>query len=361
MLSHVSVKYFKQAVNASSYRETNLDISCRCPICGDSKVKKNSKRLHLYKKGDVELINCFNAGCSCENKTIYSFLKDFYPSLLPQYKRETFGTKMKELKKSSSFELADDSWKKSSDPENLDCSQDLVDSSKNESPELADDSWKNESNPVTFDNSLYTLPVVFDLKPFFEPLSQEMKEYLRNRKIEPSEKWYKAKTNIKISEITYNIKDYLVIPLYLNGNMYGFYSRSISEKKFITFISTVGYKVWNWFDIDKSKNVYIFEAIFDALSTGLDNIIANLGAKLPQERLDELKSPIFCLDNDKTGIETSIKYAEQGHKVFIMPSIYKEKDFNELKNNHPSLDIPELVKNNTFKGMPAITRLKLKL
>jgi len=322
MLDHKSIKYFKMAVNASDYKETAGDIACRCPICGDSKKKKNSKRLHLYNKGntDTDFVSCFNAGCACENKTMYTFLRDFYPQLLPAYKKETFGDKIDNLKQNVTL-------------------GDLVQHDK-----LTIKPKENKPD------SLY------DLNVYFEPLTDEYINYLKS-----NHTWYKGKENIIIGEITYNIKDYLVIPLICDNLCYGFYSRSIKEKTFITFVSTLGFKVWNWFDIDKSKPTYIFEAIFDGISSGKKNIIANLGAKLPEERLKELKDAIFCLDNDKTGIETSIKYAEQGYKVFVMPSVFQEKDFNELKLNHPNLDISKMIDENVFKGISAITRLKTKI
>jgi len=321
MLNHISIKYFKLAVNASSYKTSNLDIACKCPICGDSKKKSNSKRLHLYKKGDLELVNCFNAGCSVQNKTVYSFLRDFYPDLLSQYKKETFGNKIEYLKQEQTLGS-------------------MIDK--------------------TIVKEKQSGPVVYDLKEFFEPLTDPYKEYLAKRGITPNigGMWYKGKTNIKIGEITYAIKDYLVVPLYYMDKCYGFYSRDINAKTFITFISTPGYKVWNWYGINKEKSVYIFEAIFDAISSGLHNIVANLGAKIPNERLKELKEPVFVLDNDKTGIEMSIEYAKAGHKVYVQPAQYKEKDFNELMLNRPDLDLSELIKNNTFTGISAVTRLK---
>lgn len=326
MLNHKSIKYFKMAVNASSYKETNLDVACKCPLCGDSTKKNNSKRLHLYKKGDLELINCFNAGCSCENKTIYSFLRDFYPHLLPAYKKETFGDKIENLRQHQTL-------------------GDLV------------------LHGAKSIKTVEPKPSLFNLEAFFEPLTDNYVNYLHNRGIIPhfNNTWYKGKENIKIGDITYNIKDYLIIPLLCDGLCYGFYSRSIEKKDFITFVSTVGFKVWNWFEINKKMPVYIFEAIFDGMSTGKKNIIANLGAKLPEDRLKQLKDPIFCLDNDKTGIEMGIKYAEQGYKVFVMPNVFPEKDFNELKLNRPELDIGKMIDENTYKGISAITRLKAKL
>ena len=326
MLDHKSIKYFKMAVNAKDYKETNLDIACRCPICGDSKKKLNSKRLHLYNKGntDTDFVSCFNAGCPCENKTMYTFLRDFYPHLLPAYKKETFGDKIENLKQHQSL-------------------GDLVSigaiTKKDEEPK----------------------PLLYDLSMYFEPLTEEYLTYLKGRKIGANfnTTWYKGKENIKIGEITYNIKNYLIIPLICDDLCYGFYSRSIKEKDFITFISTPGFKVWNWFYIDKNKPTYIFEAIFDAISTGKKNIVANLGAKLPEERLKQLREPVFCLDNDKTGRTSSIHYAEQGYKVFVMPIVFNNiKDFNELALKYPNLDISKMIDENTYKGISAITRLK---
>ena len=323
MLNHKNIKYFKMAVNATAYKESDLDIACKCPICGDSNKKANSKRLHLYKKGDLELVNCFNAGCPVENKTMYSFLRDFYPHLLTAYKKETFSDKIENLKQNCTL-------------------GDLL-----EKTVQKDDIY----------------PALYDLNEYFEELSSEYIDYLSNRKITPhfGGTWYKGKQDVTIQDIRYNIKDKLIIPLYCNNKVYGFYSRSITKKDFITFISTPGYKVWNWYNIDRHKPCYIFEGIFDGISTGLRNIIANLGAKIPSARLKELNDPIFCLDNDKTGISMSIEYAKSGYKVYIQPDMYKEKDFNELKLNHPDLDIASLISNNIYSGLSAITRLKLKL
>lgn len=330
MLNPKSIKYFKMAINSSNYKETPSDIACKCPICGDSKKKQNSKRLHLYTKDnvDTDFVSCFNAGCPCTNKNMYTFLRDFYPQLLPAYKKEMFNDKMNDLKQNVSL------------------------------AELA-----NTTNIKNITPKSEITPDLYKLDEYFEPLTEEYIEYLKSRDIKPNfnHEWFKAKKDIMIGSTLYGIKDYLVIPLVCNNLYYGFYSRSIHEKDFITFIGTTGFKVWNWFDIDKNNTTYIFEGIFDAISSGKKNIIANLGAKLPEERLKDLKKPVFCLDNDKTGKKTSIEYAEQGYDVFVMPSVFEEKDINELKINHPELDIPKMIDDNTFNGISAITRLKIKL
>jgi len=388
MLDHVSVKYFKMAVNATKYTESANDIACRCSVCGDSATKQNSKRLHLYRKNDLELVNCFNGSCPAQNRTVYSFLRDFYPDLLPRYRKETFKSKIDNIAGEATLgsvitnitnptELAPD-WESSF---NKNIKQESSNSNSN-STSTSEETWDTnnqdsfcsdwENSEISTGSEVLIPPSLelYDLEKFFKPLTSEYIQYLENRGIEVQDYFRVGKENISIpnpsnpKESTfYYINDYLVIPLYIPGttNLYGFYSRDIKTKKFITFISTTGYKVWNWFNIDKKKPVHIFEGIFDAMSSGLDNVIANLGAKIPQQRLDELDDPVFCLDNDKTGLENSIDYANSGYKVFVQPRLFQEKDLNELKLNNPGLDIADMVKSNIFTGISGSTRLKMKL
>lgn len=60
------------------------DIECRCPVCGDSR-KGNKRRLHLYQKGEVINVNCFNGDCRVKNYTPYRFFKEFTPSIFQQF------------------------------------------------------------------------------------------------------------------------------------------------------------------------------------------------------------------------------------------------------------------------------------
>jgi hypothetical protein len=124
--------------------------------------------------------------------------------------------------------------------------------------------------------------------------------------------------------------------------------------------ANTGFKVWNWFNVDKSKPVYIFEGIFDAISSGLDNVIALMGAKLPQERLKELKQPVFVLDNDKTGLTNSLLYCKSA-PVYIQPQMYVEKDMNSLMQGHPNLDLQQMITSNLYSGIGAEVRIKSQL
>lgn len=330
MLDRTDVKYFKLAVGAQNIKkETDVDIAARCPVCSADDRWKNTSRLHLYVKGTVTNVNCFSGDCPITNKSVYSFLREFYPQFLPNYKRDNFGNTIDKLKSMK------------------DEPSDVFASFKKEEP-------KKEKPVITQDLSAFMTPI--------EDVPEAL-AYINGRKIEYTGKfgkWYYGHQNLKIGEVTYPITGAVIIPLYYEEEMYGFYSRSIHDKSFYTYMSehNIGYKIWNWFNVDKDKPVYIFEAIFDAISSGYDNIIACMGAKLPDERLAELKQPIFVLDDDVTGKKNSIEYANLNHKVFVSPEGLA-KDMNEnLKNG---INTRELIANNLFTGISAITRIKAKL
>lgn len=317
------VKFFKMAIGQVK-SENEHDIVARCPICGDSRYSKNKARLHLYEKNGVTLVNCFNGDCKCQNMSMYKFLKTFYPSLLFQYKQETFRENLKNAK-GDYFGRAE--W-------------------------LNDNEVKNE----VCNHGIQTL----DLSQYFGDISQAF-DYLKSRGIKYTEefgKWYFGNQDLVIDGKKYKLTNSLIIPLYINGKMYGFYSRNIKEKVFYTFIhpSAVGYKIWNWFNIDKDKPVYIFEGIFDALSAykfGLKNVIACMGAKIPDERLKELKDPIFCLDNDETGLKNILEYSKK-YKVCVFKSKYK--DCNEMMLNN--VNVKDVILSNIVTGIVAQVKIR---
>ena len=332
MINHIDKKFFLLAVGSENIgKDSDVDIAVRCPVCGDSKTKKNSKRLHLYEKNGKTLCNCFNGNCDVQNNSVYTFLKNHYPNLLEQYKRENFFNTIQ---------------KATSENQNSDVFADI---------KIKD---KTEITTVNIEGCF------IDIRDFE---ATDAIEYVRKRGLNYDEsnfgKWYYCKTDLKIDDIIYKTADSLVIPLYKENKIYGFYSRKLREKNFATYMhpANIGYKIWNWFNIKKDKKCYIFEAIFDSTSSGHLNIIAALGAKIPQERIDELSEPIFCLDNDRTGLLNSLEYAKKGYKVVIFPDNYKEKDYNELHLKNPELDIKKFIEDNTYSGIMAETIIKLKL
>lgn len=333
-MNPVDIRYFKLAVGESRIKHSSQnDIQARCPICGDSKYSKSKARLHLYEKNGLTLVNCFNE-CAVQNKTMYKFLKQFYPSLLDAYKKETFDDKFTELKKSR----VDD----------FDSSLLLGD---------LDLSLPKESEDKTLHPE-----VLFDLSSKFAT-SEKVYEYVEGRGLEwfpQFGKIFLGNQALTIDGKFYNLKDFIIIPLYYKDKMYGFYSRSLTEHKFYTYIpdKNSGWKIWNYFNIDRTKPVYVFEGIFDALAayvSGITNVIACLGATPPLDKLQGLDL-VFCLDNDRTGIVNAIKYSKD-YKVVVYDNKYK--DVNEMLK--AGLDVKTIITNSQYQGIFAKVKLQRKL
>lgn len=332
MIDKINKKYFFLAVGSSNIgKNHDNDITVRCPICGDSTTKKHSARLHLYSKNNVDLVHCFNGGCALNEKnfTMHGFLKSFYPSLFDSYKSETSMNSLNKLLNKDAFD-------------------EIIEIKKNIPKE----------KPITTHN----------LFEYFSPIDKHMNalNYLGNRGYfynEKHGKFYFGIQDLQIGDKLYKITNCIIIPLYFEDEMYGFYSRNITNKEFWTYMPEVniGYKIFNWFNIDKDKEVYIFEGIFDALSSGLENVIALMGAKIPEDRLKELKKPIFVLDNDKTGLINSLSYSKRGYAVYVQPDKYKEKDMNEFMLNHKELNISDVIKQNIYSGIMAQVKIQQKL
>ncbi len=340
MISNINKRYFLLAVSGTKIGKTsNVDIAVRCPICGDSQKNKNSTRLHLYHKNGKDGIQCFNGDCEINGRVVnvYNFLKNFYPNLLENYKRENFIQNMNHLSADSIDVFADIA-------ENIKSNQQSIQT--------------NQQKPVLTHNLFQYFENIIEHEEAISYLAKRGFDYF-NSKYD----WYFGKQDLKIGDKLYKLTNALIIPLYYGDEMYGFYSRNIYNKEFFTYMpeQNIGFKIFNWFQIDKKEETLITEGIFDCLSINYQNKIALMGAKIPEERLKELSNPIFVLDNDKTGILNSIEYAKRGFKVYIQPNDYREKDMNELMLNHPNLDIYQMIKENTFSGILAVVKLQAKL
>ena len=340
MLSPIDIKYFKLAVGNAT-KDSDTDIAVKCPICGDSKIHKNSKRLHLYQKNNITLVKCFNGGCEVNNN-MYNFLKFYYPYLLSDYKNEMYTQKIKDFRPVGAVDFETDLAK---------C--DFLDS-------------KSVSNSINLACNLNCdLPKseasfkIFQINSFLDPISEATKDFLKSRKIinySDFGDFFSGKSFTHNGKY-YGISDFLVIPFYYKSNIYGFYSRSLTEKKFVTCCLNEGYSIWNYFNVDLNSDLYIFEGILDALSFyelyGIKNIIALNTSKISEARLKEIKKPIFCLDNDSTGIKSMLNYVKNPNvKVITYPKDLECKDFNDILLKCPNFK-PEFE-----SGIKAMLKLK---
>jgi len=338
-LDYLSIKYFKLAIDASSIKkDTNYEISSNCPLCNDRK-----HRLHLYRpKGfNQDVVHCFNDGCTLSEKhhNMINFLKLVKPEIINAYKREKFQDTVNAIKSNSNSTNTDLNIK------------DII-----------------EKNTGILNSKEQTQQKT-DLKLPLDKLFQKCKDskectlYCQLRGFEPKDDWYYSTDKFfTINEKTVFLENFLIIPIYFDGKYKGFYSRSIKEKKFSTFLLPGIEKIWVSSPNVISKNIEIItEGVFDAISSGFEKSGAMLSASLSEEYLMELnKDCIIALDNDKTGIQKSIKFIEKGFKVFIPPDNWKYKDFNEAVQSGINLEkIKKIILNNSYSGILGLTKLKM--
>lgn len=397
MIDRADVKYFKLQVQESNIKSENLvDIQACCPVCGDSHYG-NKARLHLYHKNNLTFVNCFNGGCPVENRTMFTFLRDFFPDLLPNYKRETFQTRMNSLKEefgSSKSDIPQNAFGdiskektnffddlptnltqhvnelkepkvtqnafgnlKTSEPKKDNCSNDLVKDIK-------------EIKRIQPKNKIETLALQKVLLPFE---NSEAHKYLSSRGLEHNKKYgdfFYSRNDLTLDDEKLIINNSIIVPCYYNNEIYGFYSRNINKKYFHTFIwKNTGYKIWNYFNQEPNKRTYVFEGVFDQMQSSLDlnneaNIIASMGQKISDERIKDIEEfgceVVFVLDQDKTGLMNALDYAKRGFSVYVPPQKYKGKDINTLKldYNLTPEEMKTIIKENIFKGIQAQIKLK---
>lgn len=344
MLNPTDILYFKMAIGQDRIKsETPTDISARCPICGDSKYSKNKARLHLYEKNGKTFVNCFNE-CSCVNKTVLTFLRDYYPNLYDGYKREVFKDQLNFIKKSynDTIEKADKSVKKSLGS-------------------LLTESFDQDKT----DTYSFKPLITFELD-CFEDSPSEVRKYYNERGLDYKSdvfgKSFISRTKLIIDNKNYPLENFIIIPFYVDNKWYGFYSRSLTEHKFFTYMpeKNTGFKIWNLYNVNVNETVYVFEGIFDALSAfqnGIKNVIACCGATPPIDIIKSFKKVVFCLDNDKTGIVNSIKYLKEGYSVVNWQN--KFKDCNEMLKK--GVDIKNEIEYNTVHDILGVVRLQSKL
>ena len=214
---------------------------------------------------------------------------------------------------------------------------------------------------------------VFELPEDFIKASDSFKgsEYIKGRNLNPEDYYYSAKW-VKIAGKDIPVKNCIIIPLWVNESeriVYGFQARSIESKFFYTYIppENSGFKAWNWYGVDRTKPTFIFESVFDALSSGLprDCISAALGSDLIEERAEELSEAIYCFDNqrfDYTSKVKSVELLKKGNRVFVWPIEIVEKDTNDFiraSEENTKSKLAKIILTNIESGMNGIMRIKL--
>jgi ribonucleotide reductase alpha subunit len=208
--------------------------------------------------------------------------------------------------------------------------------------------------------------VIDDFENPFQEIDSEAIEYLEKRKVLSEIKRrniqvYQAK-NLNVFDMY--LDNFIIFPLLReDGTWFGFQGRSLVGKQFITKLFDESLpKAWNIFQTDKTKEVFVCESIFDALSTGQDNSMAVLGSS--SEILSKYKRDyVICLDNynfDMKAKQSYRKYVDEGFKAFMWPKEIEYKDFNEMlvNGNFKPEQIKILINENIEEGLPAQVTLR---
>ena len=384
-LDPMNTKYFRYAVGSSIGKDTPTDIQARCIVCGDSETDARQKRLHLYVKPryETDIVHCFNCGWK---GNMYQFLKETNTPLYEQYRKENRENSFNSLRSKrdvqdvskfeGNFSVGDYDYSRSPDVSSDGISSDAVPTELPTEPRVEDNSSTSGIPDAPRDEFLgKSIPDhVFELPLEFERADQNPNatKYLEGRRLKPSD--YFFSTNwVKIDGKDIPVKNCIIIPLWVNEAeriAYGFQARSIESKFFYTYIppENSGWKVWNWYKIDRTVPTFVFESVFDARSSGLpeDRITAALGSDLIDERAAELHEVIYCFDNqryDYTSKVKSVELLKEGKRVFVWPVEVLEKDTNDWLKNHPkhtANTMAAMILSNIRTGMDGIMRIKLK-
>ncbi len=290
----------------------------RCVICGDSKKNPYKKRGWILDGEEYDNLEYYCHNCGYKDSFKW-FLKENETGVYEGYRK-------KEKKKY--FENIKQTFK--------------------------------SKTPKIFDTRINIRFVELNKNNFISVLDhKESFKYCRSRKLpfEVTKKLYYC-NNPKLPT-----HEMLIFPYYDNfDRVYGFQGRKINIKKFHTW-SQENLKIYNIFNVDGSKPVYIFESIID--SVFVRNSIAMIGGDVPQIILEKIKNPIFVYDNDrhKETFNKIKKNIEEGHKVVIWPKDLEYNDPNEMvvKGCYTLDKLQRTIEANTYYGFEAKTILGLNM
>ena len=316
-LNFINEKYFKMLNQGVSGNKN--DLACQCHICGDSKTKRK-KRLHLFTKDNVhDSIHCFNCGFS---SSAYNYFKEFHSEYFSQYKKELGANKISSLKDVDLSEFAEN---------------------------------EHKAEPISLEA----------FKSIFNPLSSASIEYLKSRNFSSKdiEKMIVLEGNgvVELFGKKVNLNGFIVIPLINEDNLvFGYQARNIKEKKFLTIILKDFPKLWGLNSIKNTNQLYIFESIFDAVSSGFDSTLAVLGITSAKNILENYKEATVFFDNqylDEASHKTCLELAKEGYKIVIWDKNVKAKDVNELLNFLTKDEIQRIARTETYEALKAYIKL----
>ncbi len=284
----------------------------RCPLCGDSQKHKNKARGYFYQVKTNTNYKCHNCGASL---SFNNFLKQIDSTLHKQYTLEKFkdgftgkGFVVEEPK----FEFKKPVFKKDLD-----------------------------------------LPKASEV-----PVA---KEYLENRKLDPTQFYFASKfmewvnTQKQTFDTIRRDESRIIIPMYdTERNLIGFQGRSLvpNSVKYITvMLQENAPKIYGLDKINSDETVYVVEGPFD--STFVKNSIALCGSDGDMAHLKG-SNIVFVYDNEprnKEILQRIERCIDRGERVIIWPRGIEEKDINDMVlSGH---NVMSILESNIYSNLEA--------
>jgi len=295
------------------FKRVKADLyNFRCPLCGDSQKHKNKARGYFYQVKTNTNYKCHNCGASL---SFNNFLKQIDSTLHKQYTLEKFkdgftgkGFVVEEPK----FEFKKPVFKKDLD-----------------------------------------LPKASEV-----PVA---KEYLENRKLDPTQFYFASKfmewvnTQKQTFDTIRRDESRIIIPMYdTERNLIGFQGRSLvpNSVKYITvMLQKNAPKIYGLDKINPDKTVYVVEGPFD--STFVKNSIALCGSDGDMAHLKG-SDIVFVYDNEprnKEILQRIERCIDRGERVIIWPRGIEEKDINDMVlSGH---NVMSILESNIYSNLEA--------
>lgn len=301
----------------------------RCPLCGDSAMKKTKARGYIVAKKDRLKFYCHNCGAAMN---FTHFLYNFDAALYKEFRLEDFREQRRDIPTNHEETFA------------------------TPAPVFRPMEWKDN------------LVLVRDL-----PSSHFASQYLQSRAVSLDPFWFceefVAWGNRLLPGKLENMPEHprLILPLLSRDNQaFGFCTRSFSNEKHDRYITLMlpNAPFPKVFGLDRlnekaAEDVFVLEGPIDSLF--VENAIAMIGTSLDvtQVLLEPMKA-VYVYDNEPRNREI-LKLMEQcvrrGYRIFIWPDHIHEKDINEAVLAKSVTNTTLFLKQHVYSGVAAKLRL----
>jgi len=306
----------------------------RCVVCGDSKKSQTKKRGWILVNGPKITYYCHN--CHYQ-KSILSFLKEYYPDVAKSYIKIAFKNKRRDHQDA------------------------LVQT------EVEKDISSNQQSQLDIPKMNTLHADHFAVKYFMK--RQLPLKFLRYLYFTDN---YCAFINTIIPGKFEKVPDKdprIVIPYYNHHRkIFAVQGRALEGGylRYITIKFNDHKKIFGLERMDRTKTIPVFEGAFDSFF--IPNSIAMGGADLDLKYLTVLAAKeqyLFCFDNEPRNTEMCArieKILKAGFRVCLMPSKYKKygKDINKMvENGMTAREICGIIKDNIVQGKFGLMKFNL--